>query len=146
MKKLITTAFLMSLAAVSVAQTEAKREALSVFQEFLFAYNNSDAESIVNLFSEDAIFWGTGSKAVAQDTGEIRQYFSQISQRPIGQRFASAKELSVLELSSDNVLISGVWQVTIEDQTNDTFFRVSLATSLRGGTWKIVQFHNSRMP
>ena len=81
---------------------------------------------------------------MVQDTGEIRQYFSQISQRPIGQRCASAKELSVLELSSDNVLISGVWQVTIEDQANDTFFRVSLATLLRDGAWKIVQFHNSR--
>ena len=146
MKKLINIVFLMCLAAVSQGQTEAKREALSLFQEFLFAYNNSDVESIVNLFSKDAIFWGTGSKALAQDTGEIRQYFSQISQRPIGQRFASAKELSVLELSSDNVLISGVWQVTIEDQTNDTFFRVSLATSLRDGAWEIVQFHNSRMP
>ena len=146
MKKLITSIPLMFLANVSYGQIEAKQEALSVFQEFLFAYNNSDAEGIVNLFSEDAIFWGTGSKALAQNTGEIRQYFSQISQRPVGQRFASAKELSALELSSGSVLISGVWQVTMEGQANDTFFRVSLATSLRNGVWEIVQFHNSRMP
>ena len=146
MKKLITSIPLMFLANVSSGQIEVKQEALSVFQEFLFAYNNSDAEGIVNLFSEDVIFWGTGSKALAQNTGEIRQYFSQISQRPVGQRFASAKELSALELSSGSVLISGVWQVTMEGQANDTFFSVSLATSLRNGVWEIVQFHNSRMP
>jgi hypothetical protein len=34
----------------------------------------------------------------------------------------------------------------MEGQANDTFFRVSLATSLRNGVWEIVQFHNSRMP
>ena len=136
----------MSLASVSWGQPEEKREAASVFQEFLFAYNNSDAEGIVNLFSEDAIFWGTGSKTLGEDTEEILQYFSQISQRPVGQRFASTKDLSILELSKDSILVSGVWQVAIEGQTNDTFFRVSMAISLRDGLWKIVQFHNSRMP
>ena len=146
MKKLITTVFLMSLASVSWGQPEEKRDAASVFQEFLSAYNNSNAEGIVNLFSEDAIFWGTGSKTLGEDTEEILQYFSQISQRPVGQRFASTKDLSILELSKDSILVSGVWQVAIEGQTNDTFFRVSMAISLRDGLWKIVQFHNSRMP
>ena len=136
----------MSLASVSWGQPEEKRDAATVFQEFLFAYNNSDAEGIVNLFSEDAIFWGTGSKTLGEDTEEILQYFSQISQRPVGQRFASTKDLSILELSKDSILVSGVWQVAIEGQTYDTFFRVSMAISLRDGLWKIVQFHNSRMP
>ncbi|MDG2250434.1 MAG: SgcJ/EcaC family oxidoreductase [Gammaproteobacteria bacterium] len=146
MNKLITTVFLMSLASVSWGQPEEKREAASVFQEFLLAYNQSDAEGIVNLFSEDAIFWGTGSKTLGEDTEEILQYFSQISQRPVGQRFASTKDLSILELSKDSILVSGVWQVAIEGQANDTFFRLSMAISLRDGLWKIVQFHNSRMP
>jgi uncharacterized protein (TIGR02246 family) len=146
MKKLINTAFLMSLASVSWGQPEEKRDAATVFQEFLFAYNNSDAEGIVNLFSEDAIFWGTGSKTLGENTEEILQYFSQISQRPVGQRFASTKDLSILELSKDSILVSGVWQVAIEGQANATFFRVSMAISLRDGLWKIVQFHNSRMP
>ena len=136
----------MSLASVSWGQPEEKRDAATVFQEFLFAYNNSDAEGIVNLFSEDAIFWGTGSKTLGEDTEEILQYFSQISQRPVGQRFASTKDLSILELSKDSILVSGVWQVAIEGQANATFFRVSMAISLRDGLWKIVQFHNSRMP
>ena len=146
MKKLITTVFLMSLASVSWGQPEEKRDAASVFQEFLSAYNNSNAEGIVNLFSEDAIFWGTGSKTLGEDTEEILQYFSQISQRPVGQRFARTKDLSILELSKDNILVSGVWKVAIEGQANDAFFRVSMAISLRDGLWKIVQFHNSRMP
>jgi len=136
----------MSLASVSWGQPEEKRDAATVFQEFLFAYNNSDAEGIVNLFSEDAIFWGTGSKTLGENTEEILQYFSQISQRPVGQRFASTKDLSILELSKDSILVSGVWQVAIEGQANATFFRVSMAISLRDGLWKIVQFHNSRMP
>ena len=136
----------MSLASVSWGQPEEKRDAATVFQEFLFAYNNSDAEGIVNLFSEDAIFWGTGSKTLGEDTEEILQYFSQISQRPVGQRFASTKDLSILELSKDSILVSGVWKVAIEGQANDIFFRVSMAISLRDGLWKIVQFHNSRMP
>ena len=136
----------MSLASVSWGQPEERRDAASVFQEFLSAYNNSNAEGIVNLFSEDAIFWGTGSKTLGEDTEEILQYFPQISQRPVGQKFARTKDLSILELSKDSILVSGVWKVAIEGQANDTFFRVSMAISLRDGLWKIVQFHNSRMP
>ena len=137
---------LIALTFSSVAQSQPADEAAAVFQHFLASFTNSDADSIVELFSEDAMFWGTGSQTLVKDTAGIRQYFSELGRRPPGQRIASALEYSVLELSANDVLVSGMWQVMPAGQTSGTPLRVSMALSLRNGEWKIVQFHNSRVP
>ena len=100
----------------------------------------------MGLFSEDAIFWGTGSQTLVKDTAGIIEYFSVINGRPPGHWVASALDYSVLELSENSVLVSGMWQVTPAGQTSGTPLRVSMAVALRNGQWKIVQFHNSRVP
>ena len=68
MKILISTFFtllIIAFAGSSTAQGEDDRnlQAEDVFHSFLSAFTNSDVDGIVNLFSEDAIFWGTGSAA-----------------------------------------------------------------------------------
>ena len=68
MKLLISiffTLLVIAFAGSSTAQGEDDRnlQAEDVFHSFLSAFTNSDVDGIVNLFSEDAIFWGTGSAA-----------------------------------------------------------------------------------
>ena len=140
--------FVIAFAGTSTAQSQEARNppAEDVFQRFLSAFTNSDVDGIVNLFSEDAIFWGTGSAELVEDTVGIRLYFSGLSNRPPGEALARAQNFSIMELSSDSVLISGIWQVVLQGQNTGTSLRISMALSLRDGIWKIVQFHNSAMP
>lgn len=148
--KLLTCAFfpllLLGFAGGAYGQAAAEDEAIYVFQRFLSSFTNLDVDGIVTLFSEDAIFWGTGSKILVEDTAGIREYFSAIGARPPGQTVASALEYSVLVLSEDSVLVSGMWQVVSEGQVRGTRLRLSMGLALRNGEWKIVQFHNSRVP
>ena len=145
--------FVIAFAGTSTAQSQEARnpQAEDVFQRFLSAFTNSDVDGIVNLFSEDAIFWGTGSTELVEDTAGIRLYFSGLSKRPPGEALARAQNFSIMELSSSSVLISGIWEVVPEDQNtgtplHSTPLRISMALSLQDGIWKIVQFHNSAMP
>ena len=140
--------FVIAFAGTSTAQgAEAKNpQAVDVFHEFLSVFTNSDVDGIVNLFSEDAIFWGTGSMELVEETAGIRLYFSGLSKRAPGQTLARALNFSIMELSSDSVLISGMWEVVPQGQKTGTPLRISMALSLQDGIWKIVQFHNSAMP
>tara|TARA_Y100000385_G_C12785245_1_gene505219 strand:+ start:129 stop:578 length:450 start_codon:yes stop_codon:yes gene_type:complete len=149
MRLLVSTFFtmlLIGLATGAQGKEDRNPQAVDVFHKFLSAFTNSDVGSIVNLFSEDAIFWGTGSEELVEDMEGIRTYFSALSDRPPGERQARAQDFSVLELSSDNVLVSGLWEVVPRGQNTSTSLRVSMAISLQDGIWKIVQFHNSAMP
>ena len=151
MKLLISiffTLLVIAFAGSSKAKDEEDRnpQAEDVFHRFLSAFTDSDVDGIVTLFSEDAIFWGTGSAELVEDTAGIRLYFSGLSNRPPGEALARAQNFSIMELSSDSVLISGIWQVVLQGQNTGTSLRISMALSLRDGIWKIVQFHNSAMP
>lgn len=142
------TLLIIAFAGTSITQSEEARnpQAEDVFHRFLSAFTNSDVDGIVNLFSEDAIFWGTGSAELVEDTAGIRLYFSGLSKPPFGQALARAQTFSIMELSSDSVLISGIWEVVPQGQNTGTPLRISMALSLQDGIWKIVQFHNSAMP
>ena len=142
------TLLIIAFAGTSITQSEEARnpQAEDVFHRFLSAFTNSDVDGIVNLFSEDAIFWGTGSAELVEDTAGIRLYFSGLRKPPFGQELARAQNFSIMELSSDSVLISGIWEVVPQGQNTGTPLRISMALSLQDGIWKIVQFHNSAMP
>ncbi|MDA0796976.1 MAG: nuclear transport factor 2 family protein [Proteobacteria bacterium] len=142
------TLLIIAFAGTSITQSEEARnpQAEDIFHRFLSAFTNSDVDGIVNLFSEDAIFWGTGSAELVEDTAGIRLYFSGLSKPPFGQALARAQNFSIMELSSDSVLISGIWEVVPQGQNTGTPLRISMALSLQDGIWKIVQFHNSAMP
>jgi hypothetical protein len=130
------TLLIIAFAGTSITQSE---EARNPQAEDVF-------DGIVNLFSEDAIFWGTGSAELVEDTAGIRLYFSGLRKPPFGLALARAQNFSIMELSSDSVLISGIWEVVPQGQNTGTPLRISMALSLQDGIWKIVQFHNSAMP
>lgn len=127
-------------------QPDPAAAAADVFGQFLAAFTRSDAPAVVALFAEDALFWGTGSKTLVEDTAGIRQYFSNLEGGTPGRNIASALDYSVQVLSGTDVLVSGMWQIQFNGNPEGTPLRVSMAVSLRDGQWKIVQFHNSRVP
>jgi len=128
------------------AQTDPAAAAAAVFEQFLSSFTNADSAGVVALFAEDAKFWGTSSKALVEQTSGIEQYFSNLANTPPGQTIARAVDYSVLVVADNLAVVSGVWEVIPAGTTTPVPLRVSLAVALRNGQWKIVQFHNSRVP
>ncbi len=103
----------------------------------------------MDLFWPDALFWGTTSPELATTSEAVRGSFAPMATRfRPDERRASALETSALVASDDVVLISGLWQIeaTVNGSPSRTPFRVSMAVTRRGGTWRIAQFHNSPRP
>ena len=128
------------------AQTSPTEDATAVFDRFLSSLANSDIEGVINLFTEDALFWGTGSQTLVEETSGIREYFSNLSSQPAGQTIARALNYSAIELSEHSVLVSGMWEVIPAGQNTATPLRISMVLILRDNEWKIIQFHNSNVP
>jgi len=90
----------------SPAIARPKEDALQVLDKWVQAFNASDIEGIVSLYSPDALFIGTGSKEVGTDPEYFRTYFQSL--RRDMPRGAKLEGYFALELSSTVVLISGL--------------------------------------
>jgi hypothetical protein len=128
------------------AQSDTEADASAVFEKFLVAMTNTDVETVLSLFSEDALFWGTGSPSLVTVPAGVRQYFEPVGRNEPGLNIARARDYSAKVISDELVLISGMWEVVRQGQDSGTPLRVSMAVALRNGEWKIIQFHNSAVP
>jgi uncharacterized protein (TIGR02246 family) len=107
----------------------------------------SDVDAIVKLYSDDALFMGTGSKDVVMQRKAIRRYFEDalLTRRP---RAAPISSSHVMVLSDSAVLITGLNPSTgvLEGKPFSNPERVTFVIAKRGPEWKIVHFHRSTMP
>lgn len=122
-------------------------EAARVLDKWAAAFNASDVDGIVQLYSEDAIFVGTGSTTVVTEPSGVRAYFETalLNNRPRGATLASY-ETTVL--SETAVAFSGLDAVSgVRDGVPfSNPGRVTFVIAKRGVDWKIVHFHRSAMP
>ena len=148
MKFIQSLIFLVATTSSGMTFADATDGAELVFNKFFTYFTNADTESIVTLFSDDALFWGTRSQSLVKDTSGIRSYFSGIGNRTPGQIVASAADISILPLNENQAMISGTWQEVPDPRglSDRNILRVSAVVANRNGEWKIVQFHNSRVP
>ena len=130
----------------SSALASPKEQALQVLDKWVQAFNASDIEGIVSLYSPDALFIGTGSKEVGTNPEYFRTYFQSLKRDM--PRGAKLESYSALELSSTVVLISGLDTVsgTKDGAISYRPGRASFVFAQRGDKWEIVQFHRSAMP
>jgi uncharacterized protein (TIGR02246 family) len=139
-------ACLATLSLSSPAIAGPKEDALQVLDKWVQAFNASDIEGIVSLYSPDALFIGTGSKEVGTDPEYFRTYFQSLKRDM--PRGAKLESYSALELSSTVVLISGL--DTVSGTKDGVVFhrpgRASFVLAKRADKWQIVQFHRSAMP
>ena len=146
MKKSALTFFLISLFSVHLhAQSDPESQAAAVFDRFLVAMTAADTATVTSLFTEDAMFWGTGSQTLVTDPVGVAAYFGPVGNNEPGQTLCRAIDYSVEVVSDDLALLSGVWEVVPPGQDGIPL-RVSMAVALRGDEWKIIQFHNSAVP
>lgn len=134
-------------AVASPASAGPEEDALAVVAKWAAAFNASDVDTIVGLYSPDAMFLGTGSRTVVLKTEEIRQYFERalLTDRPRG---AVLESRSVMVLSDGAVVITGLDNTTAvrDGKTINSPGRVTFVVAKRGADWKIVHFHRSGVP
>ena len=143
----VVFAFALITSLCSTAIAGPKEDALQVVERWTKAFTDSDVDGIVQLYAPDALFLGTGSKAVVTKPEEIRKYFEQalLSNRPRG---AKVGDHSVMVVSDTVVVIAGLDTVTgVRDGTPfSANGRVTFVVARRGSGWRIVHFHRSAVP
>lgn len=132
---------------IATAAADAKTDALRIIDRWAKAFSASDVDAIVKLYAPDALFMGTGSKAVVTKPEGIRTYFENalLSNRPRG---ATLNSYESMVLSDDAVLVTGLDATTrVKDGTPISApGRVTFVVAKRGADWQIVHFHRSAMP
>ena len=122
-------------------------EAFQVVERWGKAFTEADVETIVGLYDSDAVFMGTGSKAIVTNTEGIRKYFQD---GLLGNRrfVASIVDRSIVVLSDTVVVVTALDKlvVTGDGTTRDVFGRLTFVVVKRASGWKIVHFHRSAMP
>ncbi|HET6838745.1 MAG TPA: SgcJ/EcaC family oxidoreductase [Bradyrhizobium sp.] len=136
-----------TLASVSIVVTSPREQALRVLDKWTRAFTDSDVDAIVSLYAPDALFIGTGSKAVVSKPEDIRKYFEAalLTNRP---RSATLNTYEVMPLSDDAFVITGLDTITQVKDGNPVSAegRVTFVVARRGADWQIVHFHRSAMP
>ena len=148
MRNLLPTLVVLTCLAPSLSAQPADQAAgaTAVFERFLVAMTRADTATVTSLFAEDALFWGTGSRTLVTDPEGVTAYFEPVGRNEPGATLARAREFETRVLANDLVMISGMWEVVPSGQNQGTPLRVSLLLQQRDGQWKIIQFHNSRVP
>ena len=144
--RLIVCGFIL-MASIATAAADSKSDALQVIDRWAKAFTASDVDAIVKLYAPDALFMGTGSKAVVTKPDGIRTYFEAalLNNRPRG---ATLNSFESMVLSDGAVLVTGLDTVTGVRDGNPTSAsgRVTFVVARRGADWQIVHFHRSAMP
>ena len=142
---ILTMLLAATLASPAVAGPE--EDAMQVVQKWAAAFNASDVDAIVALYSPDALFLGTGSRTVVLDPKGIREYFERalLTDRPRGAKLLSH---SSRVLDDGAVVITGLDETTLvrDGKTVSSPGRVTFIVAKRGAEWKIVHFHRSGVP
>ena len=135
------------MTSIATAAADAKTDALQIIERWAKAFSASDVDAIVKLYAPDALFMGTGSKAVVTKPEGIRTYFENalLNNRPRG---ATLNSYESMVLSDDAVLITGLDATSrVKDGTPISApGRVTFVVAKRGADWQIVHFHRSAMP
>ena len=123
------------------------KEALDVVELWSSAFTQSDVDTVMSLFTPDAVFLGTSSKNIVTTTAGIRQYFENSL---VGnKRYISELSDSVInELTDDVVVVTSFNKISIIENhhTDIALGRLSIVLRKNKGIWKIAHFHRSAMP
>lgn len=138
---------LLLLSACRAEAPDAGRDALAVVQRWATAFDESNVDAIVSLYAPDALFFGTGSKALVNTPEGIRSYFETGLSRD-KPRGAELLEHAVQIVSDDVVVVTGKDRVSglRDGRVYHAEGRVSFVLHKRGGSWLIAHFHRSALP
>lgn len=136
--------FIMGLILMSpaVAVAGPAEEANAVVDRFSAAYTSNDPETVVKLYSPDAILLGTVSPVLSMGTEAIRKYFSMI--KGSGNKNA-IQERHTIVLGDNAVVVTGFYEFTRmkEGKPVPGPSRFTMLITKSGDGWRIAHHHSS---
>lgn len=146
MKYVLAMALVLGLPLHAGAQQGAAPAGERVLLQLLEGLSNADYDTVLGLFADDVLFWGTSTKTLGTGREAAAEYFASLRGQEPRRNIASAVDHAVRMVSDDLHLVSGTWKVDMAATGTSVTFRTSIAVARRDGEWRIVQFHNSAMP
>jgi uncharacterized protein (TIGR02246 family) len=136
--------FILTLASVT-AQAGPAEDANALVSRWAATYSANDAETIVKLYTPDAILLGTVSPTIADTADARRAYFSRL---PGSGNKSEIGEHRTMVLSDTAVLVTGFYNFTIMQggKANESPARFTMLVVKRGDDWLIAHHHSSQKP
>ena len=131
----------------TVALAGPKEDAYQTVEKWAAAFNSSDVEKVVALYSEDALVLGTLSPTLASKPDDLRHYFARSA---AAKSHVTLGESAASVLSPDAVAFEGFYEFSRPGKDGAAPAvnpaRYSFVVVKRGSEWKIVQHHSSPRP
>jgi len=119
-------------------------EASAVVDQWSATYSANDRNALVQLYTPDALLFGTTEKTAIRGMEAIREYFVALEK---GGRRNTILDKSVFVLGDTAVVVAGFYDFARRDQNYEP--RPSRFTMLivkRDGKWRIEHHHSSPRP
>jgi uncharacterized protein (TIGR02246 family) len=110
------------------------------------ALGEDQPDKVLQLYSDDAVLWGTLSPTVRADRSALRDYFVTAFRVLPGLKVAFGDQL--IRVYGNTAINTGYYTFTyVKDGETKTFpARYSFTYVNSGGNWLIVDHHSSAMP
>ena len=114
-------------------------------QAWADAYNRHEPDAVAARYRPEAVFWGTTSPTLRSSPGDIRDYFSSLSDRPMARVEIGEHQV---QMFGDLALAAGFYSFTdvVNGEPVTRPSRFSFALRLTDDEWLLAQHHSSRMP
>lgn len=117
----------------------------NAIDQWVHAFNRKDAEAIVSLYADDAVFFGTTSPVLRDSPELVWDYFKGL--KDLGDSTISVGEHRI-QLYDDIAINTGFYSrhYTQDGIKKTDHARFTFVYQKRDGQWKIVEHHSSALP
>jgi uncharacterized protein (TIGR02246 family) len=142
--KRASVVFIAFLLAGAAAAAGPKEDVAAATQAWADAFSRHDLEGLLRLYDREAVFWGTSSVTLRDNSDAIRDYFKGVPNSQMVVRIGDSR----VRVFGDVAVATGHY--TFVDRRDGKEVprpaRFSFTFRLRGGQWLIVDHHSSAVP
>ena len=124
----------------------AKGEIAAATQTWIHGMTRHDIESVVALYDEDAVLWGTRSATLRDKPATVREYFNIL--RTVPPSYKAVLDEQRIRIYGDMAINTGTYTFSEVRDGKEIVrpARYSFVYRHRNGRWLIVDHHSSAVP
>jgi uncharacterized protein (TIGR02246 family) len=137
---------LAALLAAPLAWSAPQEEVAAATGKWAQAFGTDDPETLVPLYAEDAVLWGTLSPTIRRDRAALRDYFTAAFKLLPGLKVSFGEQL--IRVYGNAAVNSGYYTFTYtkDGEAKTLPARYSFTYVKAGDAWMIVDHHSSALP
>ncbi len=141
----LAAAVFFALALPLPVAADPKDDVANVAKEWAAAFSERNVDRIIQLYSKDAVLWGTTATTLRATPDEVREYFTGAFRIP---NLTVAFDNQTIRIFGNVAVVAGNYTFTArrDDQVQDNPARYSFTLIKDGERWLIVDHNSSQMP